>query len=65
LFGGPIRELSPLVHLWHPEPVRISRSLGNLENDALLKRWTEAARNRDKINALIKEVREEWGRIRA
>jgi hypothetical protein len=65
LFGGPVRELSPLVHLWHPEPVRLSRSVGNLENDALLKEWTQAARNKDRINALIKEAREEWGRIRS
>ena len=65
LYGGPVRELTPLIHLWHPEPVRISRNIGSLENDALLKRWTDAARYRDRINLLVKEVREEWSRIRS
>ena len=65
LFGGPVRELYPLVHLWHPEPERLSRSVGNLENDALMRRYLDAARNKDAIKGLLQEARAEWDRIRS
>ena len=65
LYGGPVREPFPLVHLWHPEPVRLSRSVGNLENDALMKRYLDAARSRDQIRALVQEAKDEWARMRS
>jgi inositol phosphorylceramide mannosyltransferase catalytic subunit len=63
LYGGPVREQFPLVHLWHPEPERISRSVGNLENDALMRRYVNASRDRQAIRVLIEEAKTEWARM--
>jgi hypothetical protein len=65
MFGGPVREHSPLIHLWHPEPERISRSMGNVENDALLKRYLAEARSRDGVRRLVDEAKAEWSRMRS
>jgi inositol phosphorylceramide mannosyltransferase catalytic subunit len=65
LHGGPVREPDPLIHLWHPEPERISRSMGNLENDALMKRYLDASRKPKEMKALLEEARAEWARIRS
>ena len=64
IVGGPWRGSEPLIHLWHPPAPRISRSKGSEASNALLMRYLDSQRSRERMEALISEAKDEWARLK-
>lgn len=58
LVGAPWRGVDDLVHLWHPPQPRISRTVGNRESFALLRRYQRANRQPAVMSELVAEAKE-------
>lgn len=58
LYGPALRPTgyAPLVHLWHPEPQRATRSFGSLVGRDLRKRYARALNDPVAMTALLEEV---------
>lgn len=56
LVGVPWRGDLDLVHFWHPSQERLSRTVGSKESLALFRRYRTAARNPERMRALIEEA---------
>lgn len=57
--AGPCwRGAADLVHLWHPAPVRRSRTVGTAEGAALCRRYVAARRRPSAMRALLTEAKE-------
>jgi hypothetical protein len=55
--GPPTRVTANLYHLYHPEPVRLTRHIGSAASKELLNRYLRAARaGRPAMRALLDEV---------
>lgn len=61
VLGRHTRLDADLWHLWHPPQPRMNRQVGSPEGEDLWRRYRKAARNRDRMLALIDEGRRAHG----
>jgi hypothetical protein len=57
LHGQPYRGAVDMWHLWHPPQERRNRQIGSLASHELERRYRSAAKDRDRMRALIEEAK--------